>query len=126
MFSCTQKDNGNEKSADMQEVSNYTGTYYITDERGFKWTILLTPDKTVVAQCDGKIHYGSWGNTLVLTKEKFNAPGMNFSFDEQPYLYFPSGKEDLDHAMFSEDGYIYSSVYDYRAKNSRKRLKYTK
>lgn len=126
MFSCAQKDNGNENSTTEEDINKYSGVYHVTDERDFKWDIQLNPDKTVVAQCDGKIHYGSWGTTRVLTKEKFNGPGMNFSFEELPSLYFPNGKKNLNSAIFGEDGYIYASAADYRARNPRNRLKYTR
>lgn len=97
-------------------ASDFVGTYKVTDEAGVIWTIVLNADETVTFETEGgSKYYGSWD----IFPYKF--PCMSFGWDEWPYLYFPSGREDVYHGCI-KDGYFYSSNTAASAKNPNKRL----
>ena len=113
-------DQTSNQTTSYKKNSEFTGTYNITDEYGTTYSVILNPDKTVVVEGNGRVYYGSWSDS------PYDVPKLSFSYDETPHIYFSSGKESIDYGIFSDDGYFYCSNIEYKAKNPRKRLKYSR
>lgn len=99
--------------------SSIVGTYQFTDELNHTWVLVANTDETAtISTKDGNnLCYGSWHDFRV------NDDGIDFSFtDEVPVVYFPSGSERCMSFNLRDDGYIYRSRSDAKAKNPRKRL----
>ena len=99
------------------------GTYEFTDEINHTWVLKLNSDETATIQLKGSNSpaYGSWSDW----REGNNRIYLDFS-DQAPKVWFPAGEEDCYTLIIFDDGYIYRSNSDAKAKNPRKRLAITK
>lgn len=99
----------------------FIGTYKVVDEYNTTWILTLNRDETMTINEEGssEVIYGSWSDS------PYGVPCFSFSYREYPYLEFPSGRENIDYGILSED-YLYSSNISYKAKNPKFRLPITK
>ena len=102
-------------------VEEYVGVYTLTDEAGTNWTITLNEDETAVFKSSkGATYYGSFMTF------PYDCPCVMFSWSESPMMYFPSGKERVWLGVISDDGYLYDSNTNFKAKHPKHRVKITK
>lgn len=95
----------------------FVGTYQFTDEYNTTWTLNLKRDESVTVKAKGQNgeYYGSWDEF------PYDVPCLSFGYKDSPIVAFPTGDENLDYGIITNE-YIYASNVAYKAKNPQKRL----
>lgn len=107
------------------ETSNLCGTYIITDENNVAYSIKINNDRTITAEGDGQIFYGSWSKIG-------GQVNFNFSGDsrERPNIMFKEGNLRIENNfVIADDGFIYGDAIgrgNPRKHDPQFRLKYRK
>lgn len=103
-------------------VEEYVGVYTLRDEANIDWTITLNEDKTVVFESSkGAVYYGNFDTF------PYYCPCLSFPWSDSPMISFPAGKQKIWFlSIISDDGYLYDSNTNYKAKHPKHRLKITK
>lgn len=95
--------------------SGYVGVYEITDNFGSPIIVNVNADETATLNYAGEEYYGSWEKS---SKYDFV---IDFPWEGQPYIEFPSGKE-LVVALCVDENLAYDGRANLEAKNPKKRL----
>ena len=114
-----------ESEESKRETSNLCGTYILTDEANVTYTIKVNIDRTITAEGNGNVFYGTWSKIGSNIWFKFSG-----EFQECPSIMFKEGDLRIvnDYAI-ADDGFVYGDAGgrgNPRSHNPQFRLKYRK
>lgn len=121
-FVASDEDNTNNSSS----VSEYLGTYTITDENNVRFTININEDETATMEAKGDVYYGTWHTSSGQIQFRFADDNKKW-----PHIMVKYGEIAIFSTCFqiSDDGFIYVEADtwgDPNKQNPEYRLKYHK
>lgn len=101
----------------LRGPGKFVGEYLITDDHGYKWTLIVNRDGTARMFTPGKeMSYGSWDVS------KFHMNRLNLEFADRPVFYFPDGRSHDTYMPKLIGGYFYANSSAADAKNPKLRI----